>query len=293
MEHTTIVKLTPTNSNDVLSVTREDYSNAHGKHRKHRGLGLKKLWKGVKKYNPALIAIRNGALLGFDLNVFGNSMRLYPALITPEQAKAEGIKIEAIAKAKPAWEKVKKLWGDRFSGNIESLEKAIRRGAKHKITKMKKKHGADGTTEYYFDDNDYSNVVGTAAVSAGSVALIAVAAIISKSGAMKKPFEDDAENGGDSENGSGEGDGGDTSDGSDSSDNSSDSGNSDDSSSADGTIYLTSKKVAITGIALGGILGIAYALRKKQNFKDTLGYAVAGGLIGYGIEYVIKNNKTN
>jgi uncharacterized protein YbjQ (UPF0145 family) len=292
MQHTTIVKLSPqAQVTGVIAASNEEHSNAHGKHKHRHGLGLKKLWKGIKKYNPALALVRNGALLGFDLNVMGNSMRLYPALITPEQAKKDGIKIEAIEKAKPAWEKVKKLWGDRFSGNIESLEKAIRRGAKHKVTKMKKKHGADGVVEYYFDDNDYSNVVGTAAVAAGSVALIAVAAIISKSGAMKKPFEDDAQNDDDSGGGNEtEGAG----DGNDQEDSNSDSENSgDDSSGADGVIFLTTKKVAITGIALGGLLGLAYALRRKENFKDTAGYVVAGGLIGYGLEYVIKNNKTN
>lgn len=284
MEHTRIIKLTPAgSSNDALVVKAEEHSYAHGK-RKHRRLGLKKLWKGVKKYNPASVAVRNGALLGFDLNVLGNSMRLYPALLTPEQAKAEGVKVEAIAKAKPAWEKTKKFW-EKFGGDISKLEKAIRRGAKHKITKLKKKHGADGAVEYYFDDTDYSNVVGTAAVAAGSAVLIGVAGIIAKSGAMKQPFEEkDEQSDRDDESTGNE-------DTSNESNESSD--NNDDSSSADGTIHLTSNKIVLTGIVVGSIAGLAYALKNKQNLKDTLGYTVAGGLIGYGVQHIVKNVKTN
>ena len=288
MQHTTIVKLSPQGEITSVIAADEEHSNAHGRHRHHHGLGLKKLWKGIKKYNPASVLVRNGALLGFDLNVMGNSMRLYPALITPEQAKTDGIKVEAIEKAKPAWEKVKNLWEKKFGGDVSKLEKAIRRGAKHKVTKMKKKHGADGSIEYYFDDNDYSNVVGAAAVAAGSAVLIAASAIIAKSGAMKKPFEDDSQNGDDSE------DGDEPTGGEDSGDSDTKTDDSDDSSSADGVIYLTTnKKIALTGIVLGSIAGLAYAVHKKQNLKDALGYTVAGGLIGFGLEHVIETTKNN
>lgn len=288
MQHTTIVKLLPQGEITSVIATDEEHSNAHGRHKHH--FGLKKLWKGIKKYNPASVLVRNGALLGFDLNVMGNSMRLYPALITPEQAKADGIKVEAIEKAKPAWEKVKNLWEKKFGGDVSKLEKAIRKGAKHKITKMKKKHGADGSIEYYFDDNDYSNVVGATAVAAGSVALVAVAAIIAKSGAMKKPFEDDSQNGDDD----GGDDGGEPTGGDDSGDGDTKTDDSDDSSSADGVIDLTTnKKIALAGIVLGSIAGLAYAVHKKQNLKDALGYTVAGGLIGFGLEHIIKTTKNN
>jgi hypothetical protein len=261
----------------------EEHSNARGRFkrnrqggRKHRGFG-KKLWKGIKKYNPASASIRAGALLGFDLNVLGISMRLYPALLTPEEAKKDGVKVEAIEKAKPAWEKAKKVW-EKFGGDVSKLEKAIKKGARHKITKLKRKSGADGNDEYYFDDG-YSNLVPV--IAAGAVVLIAVAAILKKSEAMKQPFEDGE--GGESEGGEGDGEG--EGDGSGEG-----GGGEDDSSSADGSTTPT-KKITMTAVAVGGILGLAYALQKKQNLKTTLGYIIVGGLIGYGSQEIFKNIK--
>jgi len=278
MENTTIVTLEPQSEFEG-----EEHSNARGRFkrnreggRKHRGFG-KKLWKGIKKYNPASASIRAGALLGFNLNVLGISMRLYPALLTPEEAKKDGVKVEAIEKAKPAWEKAKKVW-EKFGGDVSKLEKAIRKGARHKITKLKRKSGADGNDEYYFDDG-YSNLVPV--IAAGAVVLIAVAAILKKSEAMEQPFEEgeggETEGGGEGEgDGSGEGEG--------------DGGGEDDSSSADGSITNT-KKITMTAVAVGSVLGLAYALQKKQNLNTTLGYMIVGGLIGYGSQEIFKNIK--
>jgi hypothetical protein len=216
-------------------------------------------------------------LLGFNLNVLGISMRLYPALLTPEEAKKDGVKVEAIEKAKPAWEKAKKVW-EKFGGDVSKLEKAIKKGARHKITKLKRKSGADGNDEYYFDDG-YSNLVPV--IAAGAVVLIAVAAILKKSEAMEQPFEE-------GEGGEGEGDGGGEGEGEGSGEE--EGGGEDDSSSADGSTTPT-KKIIMTSVAVGGILGLAYALKKKQNLKTTLGYMIVGGLIGYGSQEIFKNIK--
>jgi hypothetical protein len=274
MQHTTIVKLAqqPQITGGVIA-PNEEHSYAHGK-------GWKKLWKKVKQK----LSHVNGALIGFKLNIMGISLRLYPAFLTPEQAKDEGIKVEAIPKAKIAWEKVRKFW-EKLGGDVSKLEAAIRKGAKHKITKLKKKHGADGTVEYYFDDTDYSSAIG-ASVAAGAAILLVIARMVSKAGAMKNPYNEGSspsEEKGDSANES-----------NDTKTNSANENNdsSDDSSGADGSvILLNDKKINIAGIALGSIVGIAYSLKQKNDFKKTLAYTVVGGLIGSIVEQVFKNKK--
>jgi hypothetical protein len=165
----------------------EDFENANGRGREK----LRKLWHNVKKYNPSLALARNGALLGIKINIFGLASRLYPAMISESDAKSKKIKVSAIAKAKPSLEKARKFW-EKMGGKPSAIENAIKKGARHRITKMNKTSGVDGETEIEFLSEDFSNfepVTTGAAITAGMTLLTAILHMVNKSGAEKNPFE--------------------------------------------------------------------------------------------------------
>ncbi len=97
------------------------------------GQGLKKVGKGLVRFNPATIASRNGFLLALKLNVGKMSSRLKWAYATPEQARAKGISPATVANAKRALVKVEKLF-EKVGGKKENLRKAILSGKKGSLS---------------------------------------------------------------------------------------------------------------------------------------------------------------
>ena len=71
------------------------------------GNGLKKVGKGIVRFNPATIAARNGFLLALKTNVGKLSERLKWAYATPQQAQAKKVSPATIGKAKNAVAKIK------------------------------------------------------------------------------------------------------------------------------------------------------------------------------------------
>ena len=88
------------------------------------GNGLKKVGKGIVRFNPATIAARNGFLLALKTNVGKMSERLKWAYATPQQAQAKGVSPSTIAKAKSALAKIEKLF-TKIGGKPDNLRKAI------------------------------------------------------------------------------------------------------------------------------------------------------------------------
>lgn len=98
-------------------------------------------WKALltlsQRYNPAAAIPRAGVLAGARVNIFGISVRLYPAFLTPEEAKKKKIRVDAIAPAKKAWDKVSQFWRG-LGGNPESLKKAVLNGYNKPVFKWTK-----------------------------------------------------------------------------------------------------------------------------------------------------------
>jgi len=88
------------------------------------GNGLKKVGKGIVRFNPATIAARNGFLLALKTNVGRMSERLKWAFASPQQAQANGVNPNTIAKAKNALAKIEKLF-TKIGGKPANLKNAI------------------------------------------------------------------------------------------------------------------------------------------------------------------------
>ncbi len=104
----------------------------------HGGPLLKRVWGGVKRFNPLSVTARGGALLALHANMFGWATRFAPAVVNDSKFKPQSIQ-----KAKKGFEQFKKAWV-KAGGEADKLEKAIREGYKNKPVFAKKKSGFDG-----------------------------------------------------------------------------------------------------------------------------------------------------
>lgn len=88
------------------------------------GNGIKKVGKGIVRFNPVTIAARNGFLLALKTNVGKISEKLKWAYATPQQAQAKGVHPDTIKRAKSALAKIEKLFS-KIGGKPENLRKAV------------------------------------------------------------------------------------------------------------------------------------------------------------------------
>lgn len=146
------------------------------------------------RINPVIAPMRAGALAGIRLNIFGIAIRLYPAFLTPEQAKSKRISVDSIEPAKRAWAKVSKKWKS-LGGNVVTLENTIKGAWNKPVLKWTKKNkarlanGVDGNEyEYDFEYNNVSGVEEVAsAITIGLPILTGIIALIKET--KKNPLE--------------------------------------------------------------------------------------------------------
>lgn len=134
------------------------------------GEGIKKVAKGIVRFNPATIAARNGFLLALKLNVGKISTRLKWAYATPAQAQAKGISAATVEKAKKAIERVEKLF-TKIGGKTNNLKKAILSGKKGKLNGV---------------EDELGIIPVAAAIAAATPVITAVIKILKDSGLAKK-----------------------------------------------------------------------------------------------------------
>lgn len=134
------------------------------------GAGIKKVAKGIVRFNPATIAARNGFLLALKLNVGKMSTRLKWAYATPAQAQAKGVSPVTVDKAKKAIARVEKLF-TKIGGKTNNLKKAILSGKKGKLNGV---------------DDELGAVPVAAAIAAATPLITAVIKILKDSGLAKK-----------------------------------------------------------------------------------------------------------
>lgn len=126
-----------------------------------------RLWRGLKKFSPSMVVMRNSALALIKVNFWNVAFHL-------SKAKEKGVNNP---KAEAAWIKGLNRWG-KFGGNKDSLEKAINVGKGKKAIKIsfKKKtvkKKIDGTeNKKYF--NVIPQAVGVALITAGGTIITAL-----------------------------------------------------------------------------------------------------------------------
>lgn len=143
----------------------------------------KRLWKGLKKYSPTLVFMRNCALGMLKLNVFNSAYKI-------GKAKEKGVNNP---RAEAAYLKALGKWG-QVGGDKDSLEKAINVGKNKKPIKLqdilsggvtflfrkKEKKKFDGTDKKYF--NIVDKVVLAAAITAGGTVITAILSLLKGTG---------------------------------------------------------------------------------------------------------------
>jgi hypothetical protein len=91
------------------------------------GNALKVAANAVVKYNPVSLAIRNGLLLAFKINLFRISERLGYARMSETEARNKGLNVEEHRKLVQRYGRVKNLFKN-LQGDDANLENAIQQG---------------------------------------------------------------------------------------------------------------------------------------------------------------------
>lgn len=161
---------------------------------------LKKLGRNVfLKYNPAIIPIRAGFLVGMKTNALRIASRIYWALRPEEEALKAGVSKSFYQKAVKGLEFIKKIFLNKLAGSESALRKAIITGRAAKVAmKLAKKgklNGFDGLMGV-----DGLGVVATATVAAAMTFLTSIAAFLTKvMGKKGDSATEESESGGETE----------------------------------------------------------------------------------------------
>lgn len=154
----------------------ENFHNAKGE-------GIKKFVKGFK--TVSLAPTRGAFLAIMRINPMGLTTRLAAGFVPDPDFTPE-----TVAKAKPNWEKFKKIW-IKFGGSVAKLEKNIKKGYKRKASQkvndafkkiLKKKANFDGN--YNVTGGDDAALIIGAATAAMPVLILAIKAVAG----IKKPL---------------------------------------------------------------------------------------------------------
>lgn len=103
--------------------------------RAKKGGILKRVWKGVKRFNPATIAMRNGVLAAAKIDLKKMSSRLRYAFLTPEQAQRLGVDMGKHQKIKASYSKLERKFV-QIGGKAKNLKNAILKGRGNRDKKV-------------------------------------------------------------------------------------------------------------------------------------------------------------
>jgi hypothetical protein len=161
-----------------------------GKFWKKVGKGLKKVFKFAQKFNPLMIAARNGFLLASKLNFFKLALKLYPGFMSWEEAQKYGLKRDFWDRKKKAADKFAKIWEDVLGGKRDKLAKALQKGWKKKKSyspKIKEIEALKGLgfVEFY-GLGEPNTIIGTSIAAAATI-IAALSKLLKKNGANDLP----------------------------------------------------------------------------------------------------------
>lgn len=200
------------NIRDAFNKAKRDRDALIERAKKASGEAKKKLEKDIEEakkkvriggkaqldFNCALNKIplavpRLGVLAGARVNLWGMATRMYPALISEEEAKRRNFSLENRKKALAGWEKAKKIWYNVGGcADLNALEKAIKMGYDKPVFKTKKVKERQ-EKENAFDGQSFSNAdagVSEALIIGGVAIITSIIGAIASSGASKNPYTD-------------------------------------------------------------------------------------------------------
>jgi hypothetical protein len=157
---------------------------------KKMGKGLKKVFKFAQKFNPLMIAARNGFLLASKLNFFKLALKLYPGFMSWEEAQKYGLKRDFWDRKKKAADKFVKIWEDVLGGKRDKLAKALQKGWKKKKSyspKIKESAALKGLGFVEFDGlGEATTIIGTSIAAAATI-IATLSKLLKKNGANDLP----------------------------------------------------------------------------------------------------------
>ncbi len=103
--------------------------------RRKKGGIFKRVWRGIKRFNPATIAMRNGVLAAAKLDLKKMSSRLRYAFLTPSQAQRLGVDMSKHQKIKHTYSKLERKF-KKLGGKAKNLKKAILKGRGNRDRKV-------------------------------------------------------------------------------------------------------------------------------------------------------------
>lgn len=141
------------------------------------GVTLKQGGRAFVKFNPVVIAVRNGVLAALRVNFAKLSSRLKWGYATPEQAKASGVSVKRHEASKRALKRVEKIFDDKLQGSSVSLKNAILSG----------KHNLSGFADDYVDVRGLGEIMSAAAMAAAAPVIVKIIdAVGDEMGAVEK-----------------------------------------------------------------------------------------------------------
>ena len=162
----------------------------------------KKVFKGIQKFNPLMVAARNGFLLAAKLNFFNIAKKLFPGFMTESGATSAGIskalwerKVKAAKQFADKWEnllggKTQKLiqalakgWQKRKKGGFKPR---IRPATKTTVAGLGELYQCDGRVAFYGNDPELQGLGEPTSVIIGSSIAAAATLIATLAAVLKK-----------------------------------------------------------------------------------------------------------
>lgn len=141
----------------------------------------RKVWGFLKRFNPALSAMRNGVYAAAKLDMKKMSSRLRYGYLSPQEAQKLGVDLNKHIKIKKTLNKLERTI-EKLGGRKKNLKKAILKGRGNKDRKVPL-NGVVPFESYFYDDLNGLGEVATATVIAAATPIIlATLAMVNKSG---------------------------------------------------------------------------------------------------------------
>jgi hypothetical protein len=141
----------------------------------------RKVWGFLKRFNPALSAMRNGVYAAAKLDMKKMSSRLRYGYLSPQEAQKLGVDLNKHTKIKKTLNKLERTI-EKLGGRKKNLKKAILKGRGNKDRKVPL-NGVVPFESYLYDELNGLGEPATAAVIAAATPIIlATMSMLAKSG---------------------------------------------------------------------------------------------------------------
>lgn len=139
----------------------------------------RKVWGFLKRFNPALSAMRNGVYAAMKIDLKKSASRLRYGYLRPEEAHKLGVDLNKYNKIKKTLTKLERTI-EKLGGRKKNLKKAILKGRGNKDRKVP----LNGVVPYLseFDLNGLGEVATATVIAAATPIILATLSMLNKSG---------------------------------------------------------------------------------------------------------------